>query len=315
VPKNQWRFDSGFWTTDYTATVQINATCPGGSCVQTVSLSSVTVPVIPTPAGINLCESTGNVLGGDLTVNPTGKAWLLFDEVVDPLWQIPPWITDWKFSTADASSGVTCIEVYLNQSAFYIARVNPQLSYPASDYTHITFKVKAMIGRGAVNVGMGAGNSTGQLDGRYFGGLINSPEYKTGAQVDEFSWHTITIPLSDLGLGNTGILQNELWFFYFWPGNWDYVPTNIYMDEISLVNYATSYNPQNLPTSNINSGYVYNPSSSGAGVGGTPSDASTGSVGNPYAWAGPVTAVLVLIIVGLIAAIIYIKFVGSRETV
>jgi len=251
---------------------------------------------------------------------------VLFDETLDSNWIIPPQITNWTITTDTATSGTHSLLLSLNQTAFFMGRNNPQQSYLASDYTHITFKIRAVSGRGMVNVGFGAGNMTDILDNRFFGGSINNPQYKTGYPIDDTAWQLIAVPLSAIGLGNTGILQNELWTFYFFPAYWDYVPTQIYLDELTLSNYVTSFTTQTMATNNINYQYVYSPAASPGSPGSPSSPSSPSSSPSPSspagtnnnnlnnnpssqnAWGTPVTIVLCIVIAVLIGAIVYLKF-------
>jgi len=305
APTENYRYDLGFWTPDYYASVTWTATCPG-SCTQQVDPTKINIPAIQTPPGLNLCESSGNVLGGDVNLSPSGKTWVLFDEQVDSEWTIAPWSNNWQISSIDASSGSNCIEVNLNRSGFYMYVTNAQKDFVASDYTHLTFKIKALPGRGSVSVGVGAGNNTGDYDDRIFGGSINNPNFKTGFPVDDTQWQFIAVPLSYMGLGAGGNLNNELATLRWWPATWDYIATQVLIDEIALANYDVGYTPQSMPTSNINYDYAYTPSS--------PQESDNSAVGsnnpsNNGAWAVPVVVILVLVIVGLVAALVYfLKF-------
>jgi hypothetical protein len=280
-----------------------------------VALSQITyVSPIPAP-GIKLCESTGNVLGGDLTLIPVpgGKTWVLFDETVDPEWKIPDWPLNYNFTTGIASMGSKCLELTLNRTGWGLFKINPQKTFQASEYTHISFMIRAVSGRGMVSVAFGASNKTGDLDNRFFGGSIDNPDFKTGYPIDDTAWQRITIPLSSLGLGNTGMLQDELYGFRFWPAMWDNFPTRIYLDEITLGNYQTTRKAQSMDTNNINYEYVYTPSSPS-----TPNPVpSTFNLGdntansNGSAWAVPVTVILCIIVALLIAIVLYLKFFAS----
>jgi hypothetical protein len=302
APTENFRYDLGIWTSDYDASVTWIANC-FGSCTQQVDPAQIDIPAIKTPPGINLCEASGNVVGGDVNLSPSGKTWVLFDEEIDVEWTIAPWTKNWIISNEDATSGSNCLQINLNRTGFYIFITNAQKVFPANEYTHLTFKIRALPGRGRVSIGVGAGNSTGDYDTRFFGGSINNPNFKTGFPVDETQWQFIAIPLSFLGLGDGENLNNRLGTFRWWPGSWDYIPTQVLIDEITLANYAVGYNPQSMPTANINYDYKYTPSSQINEIGGGSTDTT-----NNGAWAVPVVVILVLIVVGLIAAVVYLKF-------
>jgi hypothetical protein len=293
--------------------VDIVATC--SYCTQSVALSQINyISPIPAPGGNTLCESTGNVLGGDLTLIPVpgGKTWVLFDETDDTEWFIPDWLLNYNFTTGIASMGSKCLEITLNRTGWGIFRINPQKSFQASDYTHISFMIRAVSGRGIVRVGFGANNSTTDLDNRFFGGSIDNPDFKTGYPIDDTAWQRITVPLSSLGLGNTGMLQNELYGFRFWPALWDNFPTRFYLDEITLGNYQTTRNAQAMDTNNINYQYVYTPSPNTTDP--APSTSNLGdntANSNGSAWAVPVTVILCLVVATLIAFVVYLKFFAS----
>jgi len=313
--RDSWMYNKGYWTTDRSTYADIRANC-GIYCVQPVDPKQVNVPAIPTPPGINLCEATGNILGGALSLIPVtgGQSWMIFDETVDTEWRI---ITDnYKISTDMSKSGSKSLEITLNQTAWVIGRVNPQKIFPASEYTHFSFWIRAVSGRGRVNIGVSSGNQTwGLLDDRYFGGSIDNPLYAL-YPVDDTLWQQITIPLSALGLGNGGYLTDNVFSFFFYPKYWDYVPTSIYMDQISLENYEVSYTALPMETNNINYQYVYTPTSPSS-----PSTPSSPGSNNELAessgkndnsgWAVPVTVILCIIVAGLIGLVVYFKFFQS----
>jgi hypothetical protein len=265
-----------------------------------------------------LCEATGNILGGVLSLIPVtnGKTWMIFDETVDTEWFIPT--ANYIFSTAMSKSGSKSLEITLNQTIFALGRVNPQKIFPASDYTHFSFWIRAVSGRGRVNIGVTSGNQTwGPLDDRYFGGSIDNPLYAQNP-VDDTTWQHIAIPLSALGLGNSGYLTDNIFSFFFYPKYFDFVPTSIYLDEISLENYQVSYTALPMETNNIDFQYVYAPTSppspstpSTPSSPGSNNELGSGGKNDNSGWAVPVTVILCIIVAGLIGLVVYLKFFQS----
>jgi len=303
-PRESYRYDLGYWTSDFDTEVTIAATCPSSVCTQQVDQTSILVPAIATPTGIKLCEASGNILGGDLSLTASGNSWVIFDETVDVEWKIAPWTDNWVISSEAASSGSVSLKISLLQNGFALFRVNTQKTYAATDYTHLTFKIRAIPGRGTIHIGIGANNETDALNENFFGGLINNPNFKVGYPVDDTAWQLITVPLSFLGLGSGGELTNNIVALRFWPGYWDYLNTTFYLDEIVLRNYVTSFTPQAMPTDNINYGYSY--SHQGPVSPNQPNNPnnnnSNGALANPSLWALQVVilAMIISVLIGVV---------------
>jgi len=138
--------------------------------------------------------------------------------------------------------------------------VNQNQQFLASDYTHFQFTARVGAGRGQWSFGVGFNNETGaSLNQNYFGvDDVNSPEYCSTCPVDDQQWHTITIPLADLGLGNTGLLYNSIWQFYMWPTDWELINTSLYLNNVQFINAQTSYTTPAAPNPDyISSTYNY----------------------------------------------------------
>jgi len=217
-------------------------------------------------------------------------------------------------------------------------RVNKQKSFPADQYTHFQFKIRSAPGRGIISIGVAFQNMSGSdFDRSKYGvNTINDPRYCATCPADDTQWHTVRIPLGDLGLGSGVGLYDQLWQFTVWPTNWEGINTTLYFDEISFINGQASFTPIARDLTNVDLAFDYatlpttlNPGlnlpipgvvtlqGSSGNSGSSNSQAGASSPPSASSWAVPVVVILVLLVVIVIgiAAFMFYKYKQASELV
>jgi len=319
----------------------VTAVCPGGVCTSayTPNAASFTSLYLPASVPAAVCESTGNLLGGEVvfTQVPNSPEYYFFqDALASNRWTLN---TDDGIlidaAVASPSSPLASVRYPVTPArrALVISRQwqDRDNVFDVSPYTHLAFKVRkeqSSLG-GAIpsmRLEVSARNKDwGDLPGGQSVGSQTPFVNPTFPIDDRDQWHQVYVPLKKLGVTD----YKNLHVLVISNTDWDWqFGFNFWLDDIKLASYTSQIvaDPSEaLITTNVNFAYDYNTSPVPSPiptscpkicpVAGAPQYAYSGSSvdlnGSPApalpSWVVPVVVFLGLCVFALLVVVIVLK--------